>query len=49
MLRRTRKHLVGKKEDREHRERARELEALALQLRREWRWRHVPVSRREAA
>ncbi|MDQ3028491.1 MAG: hypothetical protein M3R09_00330 [Actinomycetota bacterium] len=49
MPRRGRKQLVGRREDREHRERERELELLAGALRREWRWMPRPVRRREAA
>ena len=49
MPRRTRKHLVGKKENRQRRERERELEQLAAALRREWRWLPRPVGRRKAA
>ena len=49
MPRRTRKHLVGKKEDRQRRDRERELEVLAAVLRREWRWVPRPTGRREAA
>lgn len=43
MPRRTRKQLVGKKEDRERRERERKLEQLAAALHREWRQRHYPL------
>jgi len=49
MPRRRRKQLVGRREDRECRERERELEHLALVLRREWRWLPRPAERREAA
>lgn len=49
MPRNTRTHLVGKKEDRQRRDRERELEALAAALRREWHWLSVPSGRREAA
>ena len=49
MPRRTRKHLVGRREDRQHRERERELEQLAAVLRREWRWVPRVAGRREAA
>jgi hypothetical protein len=49
MPRRTRKHLVGKKENRQRRDRERELEQLAAALRREWHWQPRPVGRREAA
>lgn len=45
MPRRGRKQLVGRREDRE----CRELEHLALVLRREWRWLPRPAERREAA
>ncbi len=49
MPRRTRKHLVGKKENRQRRERERELEALAIALHQEWHWMPRPVRRLEAA
>ncbi len=49
MPRRGRKHLVGRREDRQRRDRERELEQLAAVLRREWRWVPQPVRRREAA
>ena len=49
MPRRQRKQLVGRREDREWREREREMEVLAVALRREWRWLPRPVGRREAA
>lgn len=49
MPRRRRKQLVGPREDRERRERERELGQLTLVLHREWHWRHRPVRRREAA
>ncbi|MCA1675455.1 MAG: hypothetical protein LC799_25805 [Actinobacteria bacterium] len=49
MPRRRRKQLVGRREDREHRERERELERLAIALHQEWHWLSRPVGRREAA
>ncbi len=49
MSRRTRKHLVGRREDRQRREREHELEQLAAVLRREWRWVPRVAGRREAA
>lgn len=49
MPRHTRKQLVGHREDRERRERERELEALAQKLRNEWRWLPRPTTRRAAA
>ena len=49
MPRRTRKQLVGRREDGQRRDREHELEQLAAVLRREWRWVPRPVRRREAA
>jgi len=49
MPRRTRAHLVGKKENRQRRDRERELEQLVVALRREWRWVPRSAGRREAA
>lgn len=49
MPRRTRKHLVGKKENRQIRDREHELEELAVALHREWRWLPRPAGRRGAA
>ncbi|MCA1702886.1 MAG: hypothetical protein LC808_06285 [Actinobacteria bacterium] len=49
MPRRTRTYLVGKKENRQRRDRERELEQLAVALRREWQWLPHSVGRREAA
>jgi hypothetical protein len=49
MPRHTHKHLVGRREDRQRRDREHELEQLAAALRREWRWVPRPTGRREAA
>ncbi len=49
MPRRTRKQLIGKKEDRLRREWEREMEVLAVLLRREWHWLSRPLIRRDAA
>lgn len=50
MSRRTRKQLVGKKnENRQHRDRERDLEALAVLLRRDWHWLRPQAGNRQAA
>lgn len=49
MPRRTRKYLVGKQENHHIREREYELQLLARELRREWRWRLQFTWSRDAA